>query len=183
MRRLHRAHGRQRGEVLLDAGRAGAMAPRSRRSKGCRRRWRPACDAGRVPRGARPAMRLLHAGHGDVGGDAAADKPTPPSRDARLEGNICRCTGYHNIVKAVETAAEAMKPTQGRRRRPGGRLRFRQRRSWVKRRETIFHLSRWNSTDQIVLPDEVHRYSALLIRACGSNRSTFRRRSWPRGRG
>jgi carbon-monoxide dehydrogenase small subunit len=26
-----------------------------------------------------------------------------------LEGNICRCTGYHNIVKAVEQAASAMK--------------------------------------------------------------------------
>ena len=25
-----------------------------------------------------------------------------------LEGNICRCTGYHNIVKAVLAAAEEM---------------------------------------------------------------------------
>lgn len=27
-----------------------------------------------------------------------------------LEGNICRCTGYHNIVKAVLDAAKKMKP-------------------------------------------------------------------------
>ena len=27
---------------------------------------------------------------------------------SELEGNICRCTGYHNIVKAVEAGAAAM---------------------------------------------------------------------------
>ena len=28
-----------------------------------------------------------------------------------LEGNICRCTGYHNIVKAIDAAATDMKST------------------------------------------------------------------------
>jgi carbon-monoxide dehydrogenase small subunit len=35
------------------------------------------------------------------------DNPTPTEAQIRegLEGNICRCTGYHNIVRAVEQAA------------------------------------------------------------------------------
>ena len=33
--------------------------------------------------------------------------PHPSERDVRLglEGNLCRCTGYHNIVRAVLAAA------------------------------------------------------------------------------
>ena len=35
--------------------------------------------------------------------------PTEEQVRAGLEGNLCRCTGYHNIVKAALTAAEAGK--------------------------------------------------------------------------
>ena len=35
------------------------------------------------------------------------ENPNPSERDVRLglEGNLCRCTGYHNIVQAVLAAA------------------------------------------------------------------------------
>jgi len=29
---------------------------------------------------------------------------------SELEGNLCRCTGYHNIVRAIQAGARAMKP-------------------------------------------------------------------------
>lgn len=45
--------------------------------------------------------------------DLARRNATLDERSVRegLEGNICRCTGYHNIVKAVLAGAEAMKAT------------------------------------------------------------------------
>ncbi len=38
--------------------------------------------------------------------------PDPDERDVRegIEGNLCRCTGYHNIVKAVLAAASGKQP-------------------------------------------------------------------------
>ena len=37
------------------------------------------------------------------------ESPSPSESEIRqaLEGNLCRCTGYHNIVRAVEAAARA----------------------------------------------------------------------------
>jgi carbon-monoxide dehydrogenase small subunit len=37
--------------------------------------------------------------------------PDPTERDVRIgiEGNLCRCTGYHNIVESVLAAAEQMR--------------------------------------------------------------------------
>jgi carbon-monoxide dehydrogenase small subunit len=39
------------------------------------------------------------------------EHPNPTEADVRegLEGNLCRCTGYHNIVKAVLSAAGSSK--------------------------------------------------------------------------
>ena len=39
------------------------------------------------------------------------EKPDPSESEIRhaLEGNLCRCTGYHNIVKAVEYAGAVMR--------------------------------------------------------------------------
>jgi len=34
--------------------------------------------------------------------------PTEAEIRSGLEGNLCRCTGYHNIVKAVQAAAKTM---------------------------------------------------------------------------
>jgi aerobic carbon-monoxide dehydrogenase small subunit len=43
--------------------------------------------------------------------DLVKTNPSPSEQEIRewLEGNICRCTGYHNIVKAISAAAAQMR--------------------------------------------------------------------------
>ena len=43
--------------------------------------------------------------------DMLKNNPNPTEEEIRhgLEGNFCRCTGYHNIVKSVKAAAVSMK--------------------------------------------------------------------------
>ena len=43
--------------------------------------------------------------------DLVQRNPDPSEHEIRewLEGNLCRCTGYHNIVKAIQAAAQQMR--------------------------------------------------------------------------
>ncbi|MGB9753198.1 MAG: carbon monoxide dehydrogenase [Roseiflexus castenholzii] len=43
--------------------------------------------------------------------DLLQQNPNPTDEEVRhgLEGNLCRCTGYHNIVRAVQYAAAKMR--------------------------------------------------------------------------
>jgi carbon-monoxide dehydrogenase small subunit len=67
-----------------------------------------------------PVQQAFHAEHGLQCGyctpgmvmatvSLLAENPSPSEAEIRhaLEGNLCRCTGYQNIVKAVQSAAAA----------------------------------------------------------------------------
>jgi len=43
--------------------------------------------------------------------DLVKHNPDPSEKEVRewLEGNLCRCTGYHNIVKSIQAGARAMR--------------------------------------------------------------------------
>jgi aerobic carbon-monoxide dehydrogenase small subunit len=75
-----------------------------------------ASDAGEM----HPVQRAFHEQHGLQCGyctpgmvmaivSLLKENPSPTEAEVRrgLEGNICRCTGYHNIVKAALSAAES----------------------------------------------------------------------------
>jgi aerobic carbon-monoxide dehydrogenase small subunit len=69
-----------------------------------------------------PVQQAFHEHHGLQCGYCTAgmvmaavslleETPDPSERDVRIgiEGNLCRCTGYHNIVESVLAAAEQMR--------------------------------------------------------------------------
>ena len=68
-----------------------------------------------------PMQQAFHENHGLQCGfctpgmvmsaiELVQDNPNPSEAEIRegLEGNICRCTGYHNIVKSVQAGAKMM---------------------------------------------------------------------------
>ena len=102
-----RARRRSRGEVVHDVRRAGRR-PRDHDGRGTRAGRKAASAAAGVLGPARLAVRLLHARHADDVRTCCSN--TIPNRaSARsakaISGNLCRCTGYQNIVKAVQQAA------------------------------------------------------------------------------
>ena len=105
--------------VLIDGRSAKSCTVFAVQADGCdghhhrgAREGRPAAPAaGRLLGRARPAVRLLHAGHDHVGGQpAAATTRTPTEQQIRegISGNFCRCTGYQHIVNAIQRAAGKM---------------------------------------------------------------------------
>ena len=97
---------------------AGARAPRSRRSKACAKNGElhPMQAAFKEYHG----LQCGFCTPGMVMSAIDLVQRTTRSRRSRrsaseLEGNICRCTGYHNIVKAIQAGrAPAMKGAQSR---------------------------------------------------------------------
>ena len=70
-----------------------------------------------------PMQQAFHENHGLQCGfctpgmimsalDLLKHNPSPSEREIRehLEGNFCRCTGYHNIVRSIAAAADMMAP-------------------------------------------------------------------------
>ena len=107
VRRLHRARRRPRGEELRDAGGAGRRQPRSPRSKA----WRPADGTLHPMQAAFNACHGLQCGFCTPGMvmsavDLVQNHACSTEEQIRdgLDGNLCRCTGYQNIVKAVRRA-------------------------------------------------------------------------------
>ena len=73
---------------------------------------RAASAAARLHRASRPAMRLLHARLPDAGRRMRwSSNPDIGDEDLLdvLSSNLCRCTGYQNIIKAVRAARDEMR--------------------------------------------------------------------------
>ena len=87
----------------------GRKHPHRRRA---RARREAASAAAGLHRPSRAAMRLLHAGLPDAGGEragAAIRTSATTNCSTCSSSNLCRCTGYQNIIKAVTAARDEMR--------------------------------------------------------------------------
>ena len=85
-----------------------STAARSTTVEGLAPNGAAASRPGGVPGGARPAVRVLHAGDAASGHRVPARRTRDPTRDEAREAiasNLCRCTGYQHIVDSVLDAA------------------------------------------------------------------------------
>lgn len=59
-------------------------------------------------------MRLFTPGMIMTATDLLSRNPNPTEAQIReaLEGNLCRCTGYQHIIKAIQYAAEKMRSSE-----------------------------------------------------------------------
>ncbi len=101
VRRLHRADRRRGGLLLPGAVRAG----RRRRGDDDRRTGGRAPAAARLHGRSRRAVRHLHAGHDPHRASRSGPRPSLAKIRAGLAGNLCRCTGYEAIYRAIHGAS------------------------------------------------------------------------------
>ena len=99
------------GEGLHHAGRPGQRG-RGNHHRGAGRQRR-ACTPCRPPFKEHHGLQCGFCTPGMIMSavDLLQSNPDPSEQEIRewLEGNICRCTGYHNIVKAIRHAAQEMR--------------------------------------------------------------------------
>jgi carbon-monoxide dehydrogenase small subunit len=104
--------------ILLDGKSVKSCTVLAAQADGCEVTTVEGLASGSGSDGMHPMQRAFHAEHGLQCGfctpgmvmaavSLLAENPHPTEEQVRsgLEGNLCRCTGYHNIVKAVLTAA------------------------------------------------------------------------------
>ena len=95
--------------------RPGRRAPRSRRSRDRDQRRRSTPSSGRSTSSTGSSAATARPGWcmAAVEPDRRAANPSDEEIRARLEGNLCRCTGYHNIVRAVRRRDREAEGTDG----------------------------------------------------------------------
>ena len=137
-------------------------------------------------------MRLLHAGHDHCAPTGCCRRtPNPTEEEIRIgiSGNLCRCTGYQNIVKAIQYAAAKidgvriqggrrmndMTPTRGTRRSKLEGMGCKRKRV----EDVRFTQGKGNYVDDIKLPGMLYGdFVRSPLCACARQDRSTRRRRW-----